>query len=256
VRLLVPMDPWRYYEMVRIVDEPYRGRCLDVSSPKLLPSLLNRQGRGEWTCVDLFQDEISAWRTIDPNLRVEVQDATKLDYPDESFDTIVCISVLEHISDGGDALALSEFWRVLRPDGILHLTTDVAENGRESHLRKALYGGASPAADDKGVFFKRDYDIADLDALIHQRPWKVDVREFAMQRHSAIEKWFYALSPFSFIVGPLLGFVCSRNFKTSISADLVSGPDHGVIYLRLIKPLAGPVDGGVHGSGLSTRATR
>ena len=51
-----------------MADEQFSGACLDVSSPKLLPSLLSAEGRGEWTCVDLFADEIDAWRTVDPTL--------------------------------------------------------------------------------------------------------------------------------------------------------------------------------------------
>src|SRR5262245_65884272 len=45
-RLLVPLDPWRYYELGRVAEQPFDGRCLDVSSPKLLMSLLQHEGRG------------------------------------------------------------------------------------------------------------------------------------------------------------------------------------------------------------------
>ena len=41
-RLLVPVEPWRYYELGRVAAEPWVGRCLDVSSPKLLASALQR----------------------------------------------------------------------------------------------------------------------------------------------------------------------------------------------------------------------
>ena len=47
VRLLVPLDPRRYYELGRIAEARFSGRCLDVSSPKLLPSLLQAEGRGQ-----------------------------------------------------------------------------------------------------------------------------------------------------------------------------------------------------------------
>ena len=56
-RLLVPLEPWRYYELGRVASEPFAGDCLDVSSPKLLASLLQREGRGRWTAVDLLPDE-------------------------------------------------------------------------------------------------------------------------------------------------------------------------------------------------------
>lgn len=42
-------------------------------------------------------------------------DVTAIDFPDGSFDVVLCNHVLEHIPD--DARALSELFRVLRPDG-------------------------------------------------------------------------------------------------------------------------------------------
>jgi len=80
-RLLVPLGPWRYYDLSRVAERPFHGRCLDVSSPKLLMSLLQREGRGDWTGIDLFSAEIKNWRAVDPSLRLEVQDATRLGFP-------------------------------------------------------------------------------------------------------------------------------------------------------------------------------
>lgn len=42
-------------------------------------------------------------------------DVTRLDFPDRSFDIVVCNHVLEHVPD--DRRAMSEIARVLRPDG-------------------------------------------------------------------------------------------------------------------------------------------
>ena len=223
------MDPWRYYEMVRIVDEPYEGRCLDVSSPKLLPSLLNGHG---------MRGPLSRASTVgrDQSWHVDVQDATRLEYPDESFDNVLCISVLEHIGGGGDALAFSEFWRVLRPGGVLYLTTDVAEIGRDVYLGKALYGGASPTPGDQGVFFR---ETMTSPMWMHWSKNGLGRSTSANLPCNAVlrsKSGSTRLSPFSFVVGPLLGFFCSSNFETSTASGLVSGTDHGVIYLKLIKP--------------------
>ncbi len=46
---------------------------------------------------------------------MEIQDITKLTYPDASFDLIMCSNVLEHVPD--DGAALSELYRVLVPEG-------------------------------------------------------------------------------------------------------------------------------------------
>ena len=53
-----------------------------------------------------------------PNVRVEVGDGTALDYPDASFDAVVCFTMLHHVPSTAlqDAL-FGEARRVLRPGG-------------------------------------------------------------------------------------------------------------------------------------------
>jgi SAM-dependent methyltransferase len=235
-RLLVPLDPSRYYELGRVAEADFAGRCLDVSSPKLLPSLLHSEGRGEWLCVDLFSEEIDAWRTIDPGLELDVQDATSLPYPDSSFDSCICISVLEHVGVGKDRSALAELWRVLRPGGALHLTTDVAAVPRDVYRADAAYGEASPAVEGKGTFFKHDYSPAEIDQLVGALPWRIKIREYAIHRRPAVERWFYAHAPWSYVAGPFLRFAFADGFHLSPDATLIEKRGSGVVYLRLEKP--------------------
>ena len=235
-RLLVPLDPWRYYELGRAADQEFHGRCLDVSSPKLLPSLLQAEGKGDWLCIDLFDAEIDAWRRIDPDLEYDVQDATSLPYADETFDCCACISVLEHIGPERDATALAELWRVLKPGGVLHLTTDVSVEAKDVFVAEKIYGQASEISGEQGIFFKHDYALEDIDRLVTGRPWQVELREFAAQKNPDIERRFYARVPWSYAYGPLLRVVCANNFKTSSTPDVVSAAGSGVVYLRLVKP--------------------
>lgn len=58
-----------------------------------------------------------------------VADLHSLPYGEEAFDVIYCVSVLEHTEDYD--VILQEFERVLRPNGILILTVDLAINGKE-----------------------------------------------------------------------------------------------------------------------------
>jgi SAM-dependent methyltransferase len=51
---------------------------------------------------------------LDPRAMVKM-DITDIQYPDESFDVIICNHVLEHVND--DLKAMSEFHRVLKPSG-------------------------------------------------------------------------------------------------------------------------------------------
>jgi len=52
--------------------------------------------------------------------------ATSLPFPDESFDTVVCWEVLEHLPRDSEPDAFGEFRRVLRPGGVLYLSTPYA----------------------------------------------------------------------------------------------------------------------------------
>lgn len=233
-RLLVPLDPQRYYELGRVADQEFAGRCLDVSSPKLLPSLLQAEGKGEWTCVDLFEREIAAWRTIDPGLTLDVQDATALPYPDETFDHCICVSVLEHVGAGKDAKALAEMWRVLRPGGVLHLTADVAAVPQDVFLDEPLYGdGAAASGVGEGVFFKREYGPEEVEALIAGLPWDVLELEYAAQRRPGIERWFYDRAPWSYLAGPFLRLVCPGNFVVAPNPGPIVRAGAGVVYAKL-----------------------
>ena len=66
--------------------------------------------------------QVQARRTT--SLHLAQADLIALPYADESFDTIFCISVLEHLSQEDAALAVREFHRTLNGEGLLVLTFD------------------------------------------------------------------------------------------------------------------------------------
>lgn len=249
-RLLVPLEPWRYHEVARLVREPISGDCLDVSSPKLLPSLLRHEGSGNWVAIDVLPDEIARWRGLDPDLDLRVADARALPFTDGSFDTIACVSVIEHVVGDGDATAMAEMWRVLRPGGVMHLTTNVAPRAGEVRTPRAVYGvpavatpgatatsasGTAATAPATGVFFERRYDDTTLDSRLLGLPWSVEAREYVCER-VPVHRGFFAARPLSFIAGNLLPLVCPLNFRrVGGSADVPAGT-HGVVYLRLRRP--------------------
>lgn len=235
-RLLVPLEPWRFYELARVAREPFAGDCLDVSSPKLLPSLLAREGAGRWVAVDLLSDEIDRWRTVDPALDLRVEDARALGFPDASFDAVACVSVIEHVADDGDADAMAEMWRVLRPGGVLHLTTNVARAPGAVHTARPVYD-TDPGADraPEGAFFERRYSAQTLAERLLGLPWREEAREYVRERRPVHERFFGA-RPLSFLVGGLLPLVCVRNFAPVAAPADLGEDEHGVVYLRLRRP--------------------
>jgi SAM-dependent methyltransferase len=234
-RLLVPLEPWRYFELARVAAEPFAGDCLDVSSPKLLASLLQRQGRGRWVAVDILPDEIALWRDLDPGLDLRVEDARALSFGDAAFDAAACVSVIEHVGGDGDAAAMAEMWRVLRPGGVLHLTTNVAARAHDVMVERPVYGGSEPEEPAGRHFFERRYSTGTLRERLLGLPWGVEAEEYVIERRPVHER-FFAARPASFAVGGLLPLVCARNFARVEGPGDVPAGRHGVVYLRLRKP--------------------
>lgn len=237
-RLLVPLEPWRFYELDRVAREDFAGDCLDVSSPKLLPSLLAHEGAGRWTAIDVLEDEVARWRTLDPGLDLRVEDARALSFPDGSFDAVVCVSVIEHVAGDGDALAMAEMWRVLRPGGVLRLTTNVSGRPGEVRTARVVYdtegsGGAQPVPG--GAFFERRYSEETLAARLLALGWHEEAREYVHERWPVHER-FFRMRPLSFLLGGLLPLVCVRNFARVGSPTELPPGEHGVVYLRLRRP--------------------
>jgi SAM-dependent methyltransferase len=235
LRLLVPMDPWRYYELGRVADQEFSGPCLDVSSPKLLTSWLQQEGKGDWTGIDLFAAEIDAWREVDPALHLEVRDATQLPYPDASFDHCICISVIEHVPGDGDSAAMAEMWRVLRPGGVLELTTEVSPAGGDRYVDDHLYGEASPGEEGR-VFFGRRYTAEEVQSRLLREPWEELEREWARWRDPVLEETFYRRAPWSYLWGGLLRLRAPEAVEVGPSIDILGPQEAGALYLRLRKP--------------------
>lgn len=73
-------------------------------------------------------------------------DAAKLPYPEAGFDKVVAMHMLYHLP--APEAGLSEMFRVLKPGGVLAVTTNGAGNMREIHELACVFGGApcDPAA--------------------------------------------------------------------------------------------------------------
>ena len=89
--------------------------------------------RAEVTCLDsnpAYHEMFDAINPAMPSARVKFVEAMlqKIPLPDDSFDAICCISVLEHTNNYSEIL--DEYSRVVRPGGLLVLTFDLSLDGK------------------------------------------------------------------------------------------------------------------------------
>lgn len=71
--------------------------------------------------VDYAPKTVSKIKTIFPDLKVNINDVRKLDFPDNYFDGYWSIGVIEHFFDGYESI-LNEMARVIKPGGFLFIT--------------------------------------------------------------------------------------------------------------------------------------
>ncbi len=96
-------------------------RCLDVgcgTGNSYAPEL-SRRG-GTYVGVDVSQEAVASAQASGLNAQT-ISDAAQLPFPDDSFDLVVCVEVLEHLFAPHEAV--SEIRRVLRPGGRLVAST-------------------------------------------------------------------------------------------------------------------------------------
>ncbi len=116
----------------RFVEFPYvlehlgslQGRkVLDIGSPKMLALFCAaKKGAEEVRAVDVRENELSDYRQYQElcdisHITIEAGDGRSLSYPDESFDHIYSVSVIEHIDHDGDSKCMAEIARLLKKNG-------------------------------------------------------------------------------------------------------------------------------------------
>lgn len=134
---LTPVDGnrlWEYSKVLAFVRRSLASSCsiLDVGGARsVLPAAVSSLGH-DVLVADIDEEGASfIGRLIEagyPRLRWETARAESLPYPDDSFDCVMSISVIEHIED--DLGAIRQMHRVLKPGGYLVLSFDFVKDER------------------------------------------------------------------------------------------------------------------------------
>src|SRR5436190_12475242 len=176
-RLALPVSYWRSAEFAyvwRQLNQPAGARILDVGSPKDLAAMLARHRGYQVVATDILPEAVLLSRRYARGQRLEgqgpglvhseVQDGRALTYADASFDAAYSVSVLEHIPGDGDATAIRELVRIVRPGGLVVVTVPFDRRYRETFVQGPVYE-RSPTASEP-VFFERHYDHETLSARL------------------------------------------------------------------------------------------
>lgn len=91
-------------------------------------------------------------------------DATALPFEDERFDAVTMFDLIEHVPD--DAAAMAEARRVLRPGGLLLVSTPHTRWRYPHYHFLTPYGPTEESLFEEWGHVRRGYTLADLDALV------------------------------------------------------------------------------------------
>lgn len=81
--------------------------------------------------IDLSEELLKKAKKFNPNIEFQKMDVRYLNFQENYFDGIWCNAVLLHLKDEDIKTALKEFYRVLKPGGILCLSFKEGEGSEE-----------------------------------------------------------------------------------------------------------------------------
>ncbi len=221
-RILCPMDVSRYYELPAVIKSmtlKEGDKVLDISSPKLITSYLsNKYKNVNFWGIDKFTNEVDTWSNlvgVRKNLVLEYGDALKLKYPENYFDEIITISVIEHVGNGideKDGQMMDEIYRVLKKKGRLYLTTIISNNPDIIYKDKKLYSSVKKKI--SRYFFCRIYNYKQIRSrLIDKTKFKIIREQICNYRFPVFETIVNKMIPASAIFGFLNYLVAPINIR-------------------------------------------
>ncbi len=148
-------------EITALLGDTADEDCLDLGSDNGVVSLLLRRRGGRWASADL---DPAAVATIGGLVGDEVYqlEGPRLPFPDDRFDTVVVVDLLEHVED--DRLLVDELRRITRPGGRLVVNVPHARDTALRRLRLAI-----GQTDEKHGHVRPGYTAESLARLLEGR---------------------------------------------------------------------------------------
>jgi SAM-dependent methyltransferase len=189
----IPIEYMRYaefYALLNSIDLKKDTRILDIGSPQWFSLILAvRYPEVQFVYTNILEGEITPFKRIAElneirNISYKIEDVRKLSYPDCSFETVISISVIEHIypAKGGDEKAFIEIDRVLKKNGKLLLTIPFKEKGNVLYQKGAVY----ERNEQGNNFFAREYDRKSFEKLLAQSKFDLEKKFFISEKQGLL----------------------------------------------------------------------
>ena len=149
-------------------------RCLDLGSDNGVVSALLRDRGGDWASGDLTEEAVTSIRDL-VGSDVHLVSGDHLPFPDDAFDKVVVVDMLEHVPD--DAAFAAELARVTRPGGRLVVNTP---HLKRTALRRARH--ALGQTDERHGHLRAGYTVERLRELFSDT--------FEIERHRTYSRFF------------------------------------------------------------------
>ncbi len=143
-----------YFDRLKLWERLPGAAVLHFAPERNLSRRIKELKPGRYVMGDLFPEDL-----FGRNAEIQRVDATDIQFPEATFDAVICNHVLEHVPDA--LKALREFHRVLKPGGFAVLQTPfsnrlqrtIEDPGIDTEaLRLAVYG-----QEDHARLFGRDF---------------------------------------------------------------------------------------------------
>ncbi|MFX0025472.1 MAG: class I SAM-dependent methyltransferase [Candidatus Hermodarchaeota archaeon] len=167
--------------------------------------------------VDNNNLAITKLKQFRSSLKVEIGDILKLNYPDNFFDAYISMGVIEHFEDG-PLIALEEAYRVLKPNGLIFVSTPTV-----NIIRKIFIQSFLNIINRFYYFFTKFFNFLNKNNLL-DRKFKIGKNE-KRERNK-----YYHFIEYRFTSEELQSYLKKSNFKVikTVPHDFHDSKNHAI----------------------------
>ncbi|MFX1463602.1 MAG: class I SAM-dependent methyltransferase [Promethearchaeota archaeon] len=176
---------------------------------------LNQKG---YDIIGIDNNELTIKKLKEFNnlLQVEIGNITKLMYPDNYFDVYISMGVIEHFEEG-PTLALKEAYRVLKPNGLIIISTPTVNIVRKIFIQPILN------------IINRTYNIFTKVKDFFEKPKLLKKTDRNKLKKKKRKKYYHFLE-YRFTIKELHMFLNHSNFNVieTLPHDFFDSKDHAI----------------------------